>query len=86
MERAGDALARTRQRDFGLTTASAENVRRLKNLEYLNLAMNKITMIENLEGCESLVKLDLTMNEIAMRGLLNVSTLAVGLTSPTWTI
>ena len=77
MERAGDARARARQRDFGLTTASAENVRRLKNLEYLNLAMNKITMIENLEGCESLVKLDLTMNEIAMHGLLNVSTLAV---------
>ena len=68
--------------DFGLTAARedadrAENVRKLKNLEYLNLAMNRITTIENLEGCESLVKLDLTMNEIATRGLMNVASLAV---------
>ncbi|KXJ24783.1 protein tilB homolog [Exaiptasia diaphana] len=39
-----------------------ENVGRLKNLEYLNLALNNITRIENLEGCESLKKLDLTVN------------------------
>lgn len=40
----------------------AENVRRFKNLEYLNLALNKIEIVENLEGCESLNKLDLTLN------------------------
>ncbi|CEL92599.1 unnamed protein product [Vitrella brassicaformis CCMP3155] len=41
-----------------------ENVRKLKELEYLNLALNNITIIENLEGCESLKKLDLTVNFI----------------------
>ena len=40
----------------------AENVRRLKDLQYLNLALNKIVLVENLEGCESLEKLDLTLN------------------------
>ncbi|UYV72324.1 LRRC6 [Cordylochernes scorpioides] len=34
----------------------------MKKLEYLNLALNNITKIENLEGCESLNKLDLTVN------------------------
>lgn len=29
---------------------------------YLNLALNNIERIENLEGCELLEKLDLTMN------------------------
>ena len=33
-------------------------------LEYLNLALNNIERIENLEGCESLNKLDLTLNFI----------------------
>lgn len=37
---------------------------RLKELEYLNLALNNITLIENLEGCESLKKLDFTANFI----------------------
>lgn len=41
---------------------SPENVSRLKNLEYLNLALNMVEKIENLEGCESLKKLDLTLN------------------------
>ena len=41
-----------------------ENVSKLKELHYLNLALNNITMIENLEGCESLHKLDLTANFI----------------------
>lgn len=40
----------------------SENVSRLKKLEYLNLALNNIERIENLEGCESLQKLDLTVN------------------------
>ena len=41
-----------------------ENVSKLKELEYLNLALNNIERIENLEGCESLKKLDLTLNFI----------------------
>ncbi|KAM9322281.1 dynein axonemal assembly factor 11 [Pholidichthys leucotaenia] len=39
-----------------------ENLGRLKKLEYVNLALNNIEVIENLEGCESLQKLDLTVN------------------------
>ena len=39
-----------------------ENLNRLKELNYLNLALNNISKIENLEGCESLKKLDLTAN------------------------
>lgn len=39
-----------------------ENVSKLKELEYLNLALNNIWIIENIEGCESLRKLDLTAN------------------------
>jgi len=42
----------------------SENVSRLKKLEYLNLALNNIERIENLQGCESLKKLDLTVNFI----------------------
>ncbi|KAH3759069.1 tilB protein [Pelomyxa schiedti] len=42
-----------------------ENLHRLKELNYLNLALNNITLVENLEGCESLRKLDLTANFIA---------------------
>lgn len=41
-----------------------ENLNKLKKLEYLNLAINNIEKIENLEGCESLQKLDLTLNFI----------------------
>jgi protein TilB len=41
-----------------------ENLGKLKRLEYLNLALNNIRLIENLEGCESLRKLDLTVNFI----------------------
>lgn len=40
----------------------SENVSRMKKLEYLNLALNNVERIENLEGCESLKKLDLTVN------------------------
>lgn len=39
-----------------------ENLAKLKKLEYLNLAINNVEKIENLEGCESLQKLDLTLN------------------------
>lgn len=36
----------------------------LHELEYLNLALNNISIIEGLDGCEKLNKLDLTMNFI----------------------
>jgi protein TilB len=39
-----------------------EGVSKLKRLTYLQLALNNITRIEGLEGCESLEKLDLTVN------------------------
>ncbi|RKO84887.1 hypothetical protein BDK51DRAFT_15741, partial [Blyttiomyces helicus] len=40
----------------------SENLGKLKELQYLQLALNNIRVIENLEGCESLSKLDLTVN------------------------
>ncbi|GLH16772.1 Protein tilB homolog [Gryllus bimaculatus] len=39
-----------------------KNINKMKRLEYLNLSLNNIERIENLEGCESLAKLDLTLN------------------------
>ena len=42
----------------------AENLWKLKKLQYLNLALNNIERIENLERLESLEKLDLTLNFI----------------------
>jgi protein TilB len=41
-----------------------ENLSKLKELKYLNLALNNITRIENLDACESLAKLDFTCNFI----------------------
>ena len=52
-------------------------MRKLKALEYLNLAMNNVTAVENLEKCEALVKLDLTMNFIKADGLMNLRSLSV---------
>ena len=68
-----------RVRSASLTdgTPRAENVRKLKALEYLNLAMNNVTSVENLEKCEALVKLDLTMNFIKADGLMNLRSLSV---------
>ena len=43
-----------------------ENLTKLKELEYLNLALNSIKKIEGIEHCESLVKLDLTVNFIGL--------------------
>lgn len=43
-----------------------ENLFHLKDLEYLNLALNNITKIEGLQNCEFLNKLDLTVNFIDM--------------------
>ena len=39
-----------------------ENLSRLKELDYLNLALNNVTKIEGLGGCEMLRKLDMTVN------------------------
>jgi len=59
-----------------------ENVSKLKELNYLNLALNNICLIENLEGCESLKKLDMTANfidlddyELSMKNLKEVSSI-----------
>lgn len=41
-----------------------ENIHYFKDLRYLNLALNNITIIENLQNCEFIEKLDLTMNFI----------------------
>lgn len=38
-------------------------------MQYLNLAVNNIKTIENLEGCESLKKLDLTANFVGIEDL-----------------
>jgi Leucine-rich repeat (LRR) protein len=47
-----------------LPAVFTENLHKLKDLEYLNLAVNNIRRIENLDRCESLTKLDLTLNFI----------------------
>ena len=54
----------------------SENLHKLKELEYLNLALNNITKIQNLQRCESLTKLDLTVNFIDKKGLLSIPSLA----------
>eukprot|EP00929_Paragymnodinium_shiwhaense_P096121 TRINITY_DN5762_c0_g1_i1.p1 TRINITY_DN5762_c0_g1~~TRINITY_DN5762_c0_g1_i1.p1 ORF type:complete len:428 (-),score=151.81 TRINITY_DN5762_c0_g1_i1:141-1424(-) len=46
-----------------------ENLNKLKTLEYLNLALNNISMIEGVEGCESLKKLDMTVNFVGVEEL-----------------
>ncbi len=43
-----------------------ENIGKLKDLEYINLSLNNIQKIENVRGCESLKKLDLTLNFVDM--------------------
>jgi protein TilB len=56
-----------------------EGVHKLKDLDYLNLAVNSVTVIEGLEHCEFLRKLDFTVNFIdvhtLMRSLRNLETL-----------
>ena len=47
----------------------------LQELKYLNLAINNITRIENLHRCESLTKLDLTMNFIDCPSLTSIANL-----------
>lgn len=46
-----------------------EGLNKLKELEYLNMALNNIGMIEGIEGCESLKKLDLTVNFVDIEDL-----------------
>lgn len=46
-----------------------EGLNKLKELEYLNLALNNISMVEGIEGCESLKKLDMTVNFVSIEGL-----------------
>lgn len=47
----------------------------MKQLQYLNVALNNISKIQNLQSCESLQKLDMTMNFVPKAGLLSVSSL-----------
>jgi len=46
-----------------------EGLNKLKELEYLNLALNNVSRIEGVEGCESLKKLDMTVNFIDIEDL-----------------
>ena len=46
-----------------------ENLNKLKELEYLNLALNNIYKIEGIEGCESLKKIDFTVNFIDIENI-----------------
>ncbi|CAD8090532.1 unnamed protein product [Paramecium primaurelia] len=46
-----------------------ENLYKLRELEYLNLALNNIKLIEGIENCESLMKLDLTVNFVDLQNL-----------------
>ena len=39
-----------------------ENLKRLKELEYLNIGLNNISKIEGLEGCESLRYINLSLS------------------------
>ena len=46
-----------------------EGLTKLKELEYLNLAVNSVSKIEGIKRCESLNKLDLTLNLIDVEDL-----------------
>jgi hypothetical protein len=50
-------------------------LKRLKSLEYLNVAVNNICYIEGLDRNENLNKLDFTVNFIDVDGLLTVARL-----------
>ena len=46
-----------------------EGLSKLKELEYLNLAVNSIRKIEGVRRCESLSKLDMTLNFVDVEDL-----------------
>mmetsp|Transcript_122406 Transcript_122406/g.342618 ORF Transcript_122406/g.342618 Transcript_122406/m.342618 type:complete len:427 (+) Transcript_122406:98-1378(+) len=46
-----------------------EGLSKLRELDYLNLALNNISKIEGIEGCESLKKLDMTVNFVGVEEL-----------------
>ena len=46
-----------------------EGLNKLKELEYLNLAVNNVSLIEGIRGCESLQKIDLTLNFVDIEDL-----------------
>jgi protein TilB len=48
---------------------------RAQELVYLNVALNNLTAIDHLQRCESLQKLDLSVNFIDASGLSSVTTL-----------
>ncbi|CAN0101881.1 unnamed protein product, partial [Ectocarpus fasciculatus] len=48
-----------------------QNLHHMKELEYLNLALNNIAKVEGLQSCEFLNKLDLTVNFVDMDELEN---------------
>jgi protein TilB len=46
-----------------------EGLSKLRELEYLNLCLNNISKIEGIDGCESLNKLDMTVNFVDVENL-----------------
>ena len=46
-----------------------EGLTKLKELEYINLAVNSVGKIEGVQRCESLNKLDLTLNFVDIEDL-----------------
>src|SRR5947209_6907063 len=46
-----------------------------QELEHLNLAVNNITRVQNLQGCESLARLDLTLNFLPAAALPTLASL-----------
>ena len=46
-----------------------EGMNKLKELEYLNMAVNSVAKIEGLNRCETLNKLDLTLNFVDVEDL-----------------
>lgn len=53
-----------------------ENLHRLEELKYLNLALNQIEEVKGLENCRSLAKLDLTANCLSPSKLHSIARLA----------
>mmetsp|Transcript_1880 Transcript_1880/g.1793 ORF Transcript_1880/g.1793 Transcript_1880/m.1793 type:complete len:119 (+) Transcript_1880:180-536(+) len=46
-----------------------EGLKKLKELEYINLAVNNVSKIEGIAFCESLAKIDLTLNFVDIEDL-----------------